>query len=844
MIQIDARRLARRSLSLSAAAIILSGCLPQGETDEPDPNPAPPSGTQAHQVTGSVGDGPIVSASLSFVAVDGADLGSTTSDDSANFDITVETRDADYPLSITSTGGTDLVTDGDPDFVLKSFVSRRDTESVANLNPFTAFAFETARDMSGGVTVANMQQALTIVSRELNSGLTTMRGQPILTRAIDETNIAEVLRASEALGEAVRRVRDSLQSAGIGATGDDVVAAIASDLVDGVIDGRGGPRSNARIAALTGAVMSQVALETMQNNLRVNGSDVMVRLSNVMAQVAPATPTAGIDELPVTPELIDAARLGLLIGDALDPSTATSDLLADLGTVTDGMTAVEARQRLSGDGRALFTSLLPLIASASTTELELANAILRDGSAPSDNAPPVITGTPATRAVVGALYSFLPTASDSDGDALTFSISGLPAWADFDTATGELSGIPAAADSGVYSGITISVSDGQDTASLPAFTIDVVEAPANNTPPQIGGSPATSVTEGQAYSFTPTASDADGDTLTFSISGRPSWASFNTGNGNLSGTPGGGDVGSYGNITITVSDGVDSDSLGPFSITVEGLPNTAPEISGTPATTVNEGQAYSFTPQASDADGDSLTFSISNRPSWASFDTGNGNLSGSPGGGDVGSYGNITITVSDGEDSDSLGPFSISVEAVPNSAPVIGGSPPATVTEGSAYDFTPQSSDADGDSLTFSIVNLPSWASFDTGSGRLYGTPGAGEVGSYPGIEITVSDGEATDTLGPFPVTVEAIVTGSATLTWTPPTQNTDGTALTDLAGYRIYWGTSSGNYTESVQLDNPGLTSYVVENLTGGTWYFVSTAINSEGVESNYSNEAVKTIQ
>jgi hypothetical protein len=92
-------------------------------------------------------------------------------------------------------------------------------------------------------------------------------------------------------------------------------------------------------------------------------------------------------------------------------------------------------------------------------------------------------------------------------------------------------------------------------------------------------------------------------------------------------------------------------------------------------------------------------------------------------------------------------------------------------------------------------------------------------------------------------VTVQAVATGSATLTWTPPTTNTDGSALADLAGYKIYWGTTQGSYPNSVTLTNPGLTSYVVTNLVPGTYFFVATALNSAQVESAFSAPASKTI-
>ena len=84
---------------------------------------------------------------------------------------------------------------------------------------------------------------------------------------------------------------------------------------------------------------------------------------------------------------------------------------------------------------------------------------------------------------------------------------------------------------------------------------------------------------------------------------------------------------------------------------------------------------------------------------------------------------------------------------------------------------------------------------------------------------------------------------GSASLSWTPPTQNADGSVLTDLSGYRIYYGHESGNYPMSVQIDNPGIARYVVDNLTPNTYFFVLTAIDSNGLESEYSNEAFKEI-
>jgi len=255
------------------------------------------------------------------------------------------------------------------------------------------------------------------------------------------------------------------------------------------------------------------------------------------------------------------------------------------------------------------------------------------------------------------------------------------------------------------------------------------------------------------------------------------------------------------------------------------------------------GTLYSFTPTATDANGGTLTFSITNPPSWATFTPSTGRLQGTPTTANIGTFAGIVISVSDGQESRSLAPFSIAVSDAANRAPTISGTPSTAVMQGTLYSFTPTASDPDTDTLTFSIANPPAWAAFDTNTGRLQGTPGAGDVGTTSGIVITVSDGELTTALTAFNLAVQAVAMGSATLSWSAPTQNVDGSPLTDLAGYKVYWGPSQSNYPNSVTLRNPGLTTYVVENLVSGTYFFSATALNAAGGESAFAVPATKTI-
>lgn len=84
---------------------------------------------------------------------------------------------------------------------------------------------------------------------------------------------------------------------------------------------------------------------------------------------------------------------------------------------------------------------------------------------------------------------------------------------------------------------------------------------------------------------------------------------------------------------------------------------------------------------------------------------------------------------------------------------------------------------------------------------------------------------------------------GAVTINWAPPTENTDGTPLMNLAGYDIHYGTASGDYTQTITVSNPGIATYVVDNLTPGKYYFSLTAVNSQGTESQLSSELEATV-
>jgi hypothetical protein len=202
--------------------------------------------------------------------------------------------------------------------------------------------------------------------------------------------------------------------------------------------------------------------------------------------------------------------------------------------------------------------------------------------------------------------------------------------------------------------------------------------------------------------------------------------------------------------------------------------------------------------------------------------------------------------------------LALSFATVTHASTTISGTPTTSVAEARYYGFQSWATDTDHLAVTYSITNKPSWATFDTKYGHLYGVPTAANVGKYSNIVISASDGVSKASLPAFSITVTGTgsssgsgssggtttTTGAATVNWHPPTQNTNGSTITNLAGYTIEYGTNKSNLTSSVKLTNPGLTSYVVENLAAGTYYFGVTAYNSAGGTSSVSSIASKTIK
>ncbi|MBE0641808.1 MAG: putative Ig domain-containing protein, partial [Bacteroidales bacterium] len=266
-----------------------------------------------------------------------------------------------------------------------------------------------------------------------------------------------------------------------------------------------------------------------------------------------------------------------------------------------------------------------------------------------------------------------------------------------------------------------------------------------------------------AFSLTINATDPDNNSLTYSASGLPSGAVFAASTRTFTWTPGNDQSGTY-QVTFRVSDGSLSDSETVALAVANG--NAAPILNAIGAQAIGENSLLTFEVSASDANGDNLVYSASGLPAGAVFNGTQRRFSWTPGYSQAGSY-SVLFTVTDGVYTDSE-PVSITVSNI-NRAPVISGTPGGSVMATGTYSFTPVASDPDGDTVTFSIVNKPVWAVFDTATGKLNGSPSESQVGNNPGILISANDGHRSTPLTAFTIEVTAYVH-----------QDTDGDGVPD----------------------------------------------------------------
>ncbi len=351
------------------------------------------------------------------------------------------------------------------------------------------------------------------------------------------------------------------------------------------------------------------------------------------------------------------------------------------------------------------------------------------------NRAPVLDPIGNKNAAEGNLLEFTVSATDPDGDALTFAAIDLPSGAAFDPASRTFSWTPGSDQSGSYQ-VTFTVTDGSLTDSE-EITITVTDI-AVNTPPTLTPIGSKTVDEGHLLLFTISATDLDTDPLIYSALNPPAGATFDTGTQVFSWTPTYEQADSY-SVNFTVTDGEFTD-FEEITITVNNV-NRAPVLDPIGDKNVAEGELLAFTVSASDPDGDALTYAAQNMPAGAGFDAGTRTFSWTPTFDQAGDYA-VNVTVSDGALMD-YEEIVITVTNV-NRAPVLDPIGNKDVAEGNLLQFTVSATDPDGDALTYAAMNIPSGSVFDPSSRTFSWTPTNSQSGSYT-LNFTVTDGSLWD---------------------------------------------------------------------------------------------------
>ncbi|MFH0889057.1 MAG: putative Ig domain-containing protein [Planctomycetota bacterium] len=341
----------------------------------------------------------------------------------------------------------------------------------------------------------------------------------------------------------------------------------------------------------------------------------------------------------------------------------------------------------------------------------------------------------------GALLTFVISATDPDGDTMTYSATNMPTGANFDTTTKTFSWTPNYTQAATYS-ITFNVFDNgipslSDNEQITITVNNVNGAPVLAT---IGNK---TVNEGSLLTFTVSAADPDGNTLTYSATNLPTGANLNSASGVFSWTPTYSQAGSFPNITFTVTDNgspnlSDSEQI---TITVNNI-NGAPILATIGNKIGDAGVLLTFTISATDPEGDTITYSATNLPTGASFNPTTRTFSWTPSTGQNDTNYIVTFTATDNGSPNLSASKTITISIGDVNRPpdlvTIGNQ---SVNEGALLTFTISATDPDtGDTLTYSATGLPTGAVFTPTTRTFSWTPSYTQSGSYPNVTFRVTD--------------------------------------------------------------------------------------------------------
>jgi hypothetical protein len=367
---------------------------------------------------------------------------------------------------------------------------------------------------------------------------------------------------------------------------------------------------------------------------------------------------------------------------------------------------------------------------------------------------PSLTNPGAQSVAEIAILSFSLSATDGDGDTISYSCSAnCPAGLTVNAGTGAVSWTPTYAQAGTFSTVTFRATDGSNS-STQAITITVTNT---DTTPALADPGAQSVAEAATLSFSLSATDADGDTVSYSCSANcPSGLTVNAATGAVLWTPTYAQAGTYNAVTFSASDTSTHSATRAITITVTNV-DTNPSLADPGNKTLAEGATLSFSLSASDADGDTLSYSCSaNCPSGLSVNAATGAVLWAPNYTQSGTYSNVTFRVADPQNNASTRLITISVTNT-DSTPSLTDPGTQAIKKGASLSLTLSGSDADGDPVTYSCsANCPSGLSVNSATGVVSWTPATNQSGVYSSVTFQAADPQ--NNLGTQAITIN--VTG------------------------------------------------------------------------------------
>ncbi|MDK2825281.1 MAG: hypothetical protein PWQ44_457 [Methanolobus sp.] len=319
------------------------------------------------------------------------------------------------------------------------------------------------------------------------------------------------------------------------------------------------------------------------------------------------------------------------------------------------------------------------------------------------------------------LLSFIVSAADPDGPAtITYSANNMPEGATFDSNTGEFSWTPLYNQSGVYDVEFIANSNGLiDSQNVSIKVNNVDRAPVLS---PIGSK---SINENKTLTFTISATDLDGDSVTYSANGLPKDATFDTSSGEFIWTPGYGTSGNYNVEFIASANGLDDSE----NITIYvGDVDRPPVLKSIGSRSINENKTLTFTVSATDPDDDLISYSVAGLPPGASFTPSNAEFTWTPSYDDSKDYiVEFKASANALNDSETITITVLNVDRPVQLDPV----DDVIVNETEIIDFIVTGSDPDGDKVTYSVSALPGNSTFDSESGNFHWVTGYNDSGNY-----------------------------------------------------------------------------------------------------------------